>query len=351
MPCKNFQLEVLNYTCGLVDYGGAKYLNLSAVYGSIPMGIIYHKAKGVVYIALLPYGSNPSYIFGIAEINILSKSLKVYRFPWKIDENYYGPMPWTIAIDKDGNLWISIRSYCITPDHPPDLIPYLTKLETEAANLTVFYIPTGAGSDIKYYNGSVWYMTNYGLSRISLDGVIEEFYQRDFSGGFMEPDGNSIWISSVVNGFVTRFNLTSKTFDVNITGLDRPLGIESDKDYIYVAENSRSAGYGTIAVISKKDFTIQRKQTAQITNEGPYHVLKDSYGNLWWTDNSKHFGVFDVTGKLTVYDAISPFCYFMTETPGTIWFSCKGSSYVGLIPIFQSAGSASGGGGSKICIK
>jgi hypothetical protein len=269
-------------------------------------------------------------------VNVTDKSVTVYKFPWKIDDYYWGPTAWTITIDENDNLWISIRGFTDSPDSPnsaPSQIPYLAKLEPENKLLYIYYIPRefGAGCDIKYSDGFVWYLTNCALSKIdpSTNSIVQTWF-RNFEGGFMELDGDSIWMSSVSYGFVTRFNITSLEFDFNVTGFDRPLGIECDNEYVYVAENSQFAGsMGKIVRINKSSFQIDRLNTVVITNEGPYYVLKDSSGYLWYTDNSKHFGIANGVS----FDSISSYCYFMTEVPVNsteIWFSVGGSSYMGM---------------------
>jgi hypothetical protein len=146
----------------------------------------------------------------------------------------------------------------------------------------------------------------------------------------MDMDSDAIWISSVSGNFVTRFNITAKAFDLNLTGFDRPLGIEVDDSKVYVAENSEH--FSRISVIDKTTYQISLLYTgAPILHNGPFYVLKSTLGNLWWTDNSKHFGyIIPETGSCVYFNSISDYNYFMTEIPGnTILFSCKGSVLVG----------------------
>jgi hypothetical protein len=130
------------------------------------------------------------------------------------------------------------------------------------------------------------------------------------------------------DGIVYRFNTVTKTFDLNLTGFNMPLGLFVDNEYVYVAENSRNVGsMGTIAKINKATLEIARLNAAPITfDSGPYSVLKDSYGYLWFTDHSYHVGI---VGGL--YYNVPKYCYFMTEVPGnSIWFSAVGSAYIGM---------------------
>jgi hypothetical protein len=346
MPYKTFQLEVLYGQSAIVYYQGTMYLNLTLT-TELPMGTLYDPLRKVVYIAIYPTYSNPDLVFGIAEINITDKSYKIYRFPWYVDGVYYGPMPWTMVEDGNGELWISIRGYMVTPYHPPEYRPYLAKLNITSDTLTIYYIPGGCGNDIKFHNGYIWYLTYPFLKINATSEEIVATYPFFFDG-FMRTDGDYIWITSVSSGLVTRFNTVTGTFDLNLTGFDRPLGIEVTKDAVYVAENGAS---DTIAVINKTTLQITRIHTgAPVTNEGPYYVYKSILGNIWWTDNSKHFGVILSNGAKIFYESVSPYNYFISELPGNIiLFSCKGSTLAGIVKdvIIAEGSCGSLGGGWK----
>jgi streptogramin lyase len=322
MPYKTFTVQPYSYAGSVISNGSIKYLSLPS--DSKPMGILYDNKTNKVWVAL-------NWNRSIAEIDVATLSVTIYPLPWEVDDNYYGPLPWTLTITPDNCVWFSIREYMACPNHPSSYIPSLGKLDPSNNITYIYYIPTelSGGCDIKFYNNYIWFLTNCGLSKINyITGEIVESYAREFYGGFIAPDGESLWISSVSGNFVTRFNTITRNFDLNLTGFDRPLGLYVDSQYLYVAENSRNVGaVGTIAKIDKTSLQITRINTAIITNEGPYHVLKDSYGYLWFTDNSNHIGI---VGSL-VYNSISPYCYFMTEVPGnSIWFSAVGSAYIGM---------------------
>jgi hypothetical protein len=320
------------------------YLNLTLT-TELPMGTLYDSERKVVYMAIYPGGSNPDLIFGIAEINITDYSYKIYRFPWLIadlgydpehpewgPQRYCGPSPWTIAKDENGELWISIRSYLVTPNQHPKYRPYLAKLNTTSNILTIYYIPGGCGNDIKFHNGYIWYPTNPFLKINATSEEIVATYPCSFNlDGFMDSDGDYIWITSVSDGIVTRFNTVTETFDLNLTGFNRPLGIEVTEDVVYVAENGET---DTIAVINKTTLQITTRihTEAPVTNQGPYYVYKSIFGNIWWTDNSNHFGVILSNGTKIFYQSISQYNYFISEIPGnTILFSCKGSALTGIV--------------------
>jgi len=310
-----------------------EYLDLPS--DSLPMGILYDSDRNIVWVAL-------QWNRSIAKIDVATRNITIYQFPWDVTEDYKGrPLPWTLTLDPNGDLWILIEDYMVTPNKPPEKVPYLAKFDVETETLTLYDIPLsiqpGRG-DIKYYNGYLWYLTKGALNKVNYTtGEIIQSYYIDVACGYIaiDYDCNCLWLTSVLFGKVFRFNITSETFDIEISGLDRPLGIEVDKNNVYVAENSNNVGSrGTIAVINKSTLEISRIQTATITNQGPYHILKDMYGNLWWTDGSYHIGVIGnkslAIPDLT-YDS-KPYCYFMAEVPGnSIWFSCVGSAHVGIV--------------------
>jgi streptogramin lyase len=336
MPYKTFPVQPYSYNSSLITDGAIKYLSLPP--NSLPMGIIYHNYTNKVWIAL-------HWNRSIVSVDIATMNVTFYPMPLKIDENYGQPLPWTLAITPDNCIWFSIRDHMLTPYHPPEYVPYLGMLDTANNIITIYYTPVsiGGGCDVKFYNNYIWFLGTHGFAKINyITREIVETYAFDLSGdGFMEVDSysNAIWISSVVRGLVVRFNVLSDVFDINLTGFDRPLGIEVDENYVYVAENSQSKPIGTIAKVSKVGYSITRLQTATRTNEGPYHVLKDSYGNLWWTDNSNHVGVFYyLNPNISIVYNSRPYCLFMTEVPGkSIWFSAVGSAYVGVVEPPKSA--------------
>jgi len=332
MPKTEFSITPESYSGGTTVVEGITYLELPS--DSSPMGIVYDNLTKVVWVAL--NGKYWVYNGSIAKIDVASKNCIIYTLPWDVGQGYRYPKPWTIAIDGDGNLWITIRNYLNTPDHPPSTVPYLAKFNTTSKDFTMIWIPTelAGGSDITYYQNYIWYMSPNALAKINYttNTVVESHIKNFYGEGYLKADKGCIWMTSVMGNFTTRFNMTSKNFDVNLTGFDRPLGIEVDSDFVYVAENSGTTGkMGTIAKINKADFTVSRINTTLITREGPYHVHKDSDGNLWWTDNSGHVGYFETTGILTTKNAIGPCCYFMTDVlNSSVWFSCVGSAHIGI---------------------
>jgi streptogramin lyase len=240
---------------------------------------------------------------------------------------YKGPKPWTLTITPDGNIWFSINAYMFNPKPEPERKPYLGKLDIVNNIIYIYYVPV-EGNDVKFDGSYIWLLGSDGLAKIDYASETVLEYYRLESTMCMALDSNYIWISKwTSDGIVYRFNTITRTFDLNLTGFDMPLGLFVDNEYVYVAENSRKKGsMGTIAKINKATLIITRLNTAPITDAGPYNVLKDSYGYLWFTDHSHHVGI---VGGL--YYNAPAYCYFMTEVPGnSIWFSAVGSAYIGI---------------------
>ncbi len=349
MPYKNFTLETLNFTVEKKSFGSTFYLNLTSIaVGSMPMGLIYDSHRNVVWVALHPEYSNPNNVFGVIKINPLTLNLTVYRFPWQVDENYYGPASWTFALDSNWDLWISIRSYCVTPNHPPSTIPYLAKLNPETSLLTIYYTPTvlGGGNHIIWDGNFIWYLTVNALSKVNISSdSIEKTYFTGKEGVHMvfDKQEGTFWVSFVEEGTVSRFNVSSEKFDVNVTGFDRPRGLFVDSSKVYVAESSSSVS--RISVIDKSTLTVERINTgAAVTNEGTQFVLKSTLGNIWWTDNSNHYGAILINKTKVSFQNISPYGLFIDEIGGSIWISAKGSAFVTITQDIQVAVEGAKGG-------
>jgi len=340
-----------------------RYLDLP--YNSMPMGITYNPFNDMVYVALRWNGS-------IAEINTTDYSYTLYPLTsWH--SQYSDPMPWCVTVDSEGNVWITIRDFKTTPNKPPaDFSWNIAKFNI--SNKTISYIKlhngVGCSHGILFYNGYIWVLgqiyiegyigtcglltkieptndtviANYILSYAEYIPGIDwiEYIPEDLKG-----DGDSLWISllefgpdrPVYKGKLIKFDTTTENITLTITGLNRPLGIEQDNNYVYVAENSvymYNPQNGTIAKIDKQTLEITRILTPKILWGGPCYLLRDSHGYLWYTDNSGHLGI---VGGLTY--SSKAYCYFITEIPHTttqttlpdtteIWFSCVGSAYLGI---------------------
>jgi DNA-binding beta-propeller fold protein YncE len=287
---------------------GIRYLSLPS--NSMPMGIVYNPYNSMVYVAL--YGTSQ-----LAEINKTDFSYSLYNI---LDS------AWDVAVDGDGNVWVA-GSY-----------RYVAKFLI--SNKTVQYIdlqlPTPRiACSITYFNGYIWVLNCEFLTKINYTtNAIEMQYtlpEQSYSGD-MKGDGNILWITRTDNSKVYMFNITSGVIQNTLLDLNRPLGIEIDENYVYVAENRQQEPVefvGTIARIDKKTLQVDRLYTTLCGYDGPYHVFKDSYGYLWFTDGSHHLGI--VNG--VIYTTKTAYCYFMTEVPthsSEIWFSAVGSAYIGM---------------------
>lgn len=313
---------------------------------SAPMGIL--PATDSVIVALYQNRS-------IANVHF-NGTYTLHELPWRIESGFYGPMPWTVTRDDFGNVWFSIKEFAYSPNDAQFYIPAgkIDLLKNEFSFLKSSVIE--AGNDIKYIKGYIWVLTETYLLKVSNNSVVSAFkIEGSSSLAFMEEEDDSIWITDVQEGKLFRFNLQSEQVDAVVEGLNRPLGIAFDSQYVYVAENGIGAGRkGTIAKISKKDLALTaRIQTAEIsytTNKGTYHVLVDSYGNLWWTDNSAHLGFVSPEGDAHVYDS-ELLNFFMCQINNKLVFTCSSccyrKGYMGIIelPAFFSLSITSSEGG------
>jgi hypothetical protein len=316
---------------------------------SAPMGIL--PATDGVIVALYQNRS-------IANVNF-NGTYTLYELPWRIESGFYGPMPWTVTRDDFGNVWFSIKKFTYSPSDSQFYFPAgkVDFLKNEFSFLKSPVIE--AGNDIKYVKGYIWVLTETYLLKVSNDSIVSAFkIEGSSSLAFMEEDGDSIWITDVSEGKVFRFNHRSEQVDAVVEGLNRPLGLTVDGQYVYVAENGIGTGRkGTIAKISKKDLALTaRIQTAEIsytTNKGTYHVLVDSYGTLWWTDNSAHMGFVSPEGDVYVYDS-ELLNHFMCQINNKLVFTCSSccyrKGYIGIIQlpaIFSLTITSSEGGKTK----
>jgi hypothetical protein len=314
-------------TSGIIRY-------LSLPLGSTPMGIIYDNKTNKVWVAL---NMNES----IASIDVPTKTVTIYPLPHQIDD-FIGPMPWKLTITPDGYVWFTF-SCKIAPQKAPPLVPRLGKLDTFNSLVYIYYTTPestlGLG-DIKFYRNYIWVHSGLGLAKINYTSAeIVESHTIIDSFGSMEIDGDYLWLSAIKLGYVVRYNINTSKFDLNLTGFDRPYGIEVDSKNVYIAENKwynpdePEPQWGTIAIINKATLQVTRVNVAKIIYDGPVSVLKDSFGYLWFTDNSGHIGIVGgiVYGNEIPNCYVPPYCYFMVEVPGnSIWFSAVGSAHIGM---------------------
>jgi DNA-binding beta-propeller fold protein YncE len=341
MPYKVFQTQHYIYGSMYNTSGIIRYLSLPP--GSMPMGIVYDNTTKKVWVALYMNES-------LASIDVLTKTVTIYPLPHQIDD-FIGPMPWTLTTTPDNYVWFTF-SYKNGPQQLPPQLPAFGTLDSSKNLVYIYYIQRlsgfGVGKDVKYHSNYIWVRTMSGLLKVSYTNltsvVIEKAFIRDggLGEGQMKFDGNNLWVTCTTSaGLVTRFNTVTETFDLNLTGFNRPLGIETDYKNVYVAEckwynpDEPEPQWGTVAIINKATLQVTRVNVAKIIYDGPYSVLKDSFGYLWFTDNSGHIGIVGgiVYGNEMPNCYVPPYCYFMVEVPvgsRQIWFSAVGSAHIGV---------------------
>jgi hypothetical protein len=157
---------------------------------------------------------------------------------------------------------------------------------------------------------------------------------------YMKGDSDILWITNVYIGEVYMFNITSGALQITLSGFNRPLGIEVDEMYVYVAENERfydvSGGTtGTVAILNKTNPSSFTRVNVTVWDAGPYFLYKDSYGYLWYTTDKVVGIVEGINWGPWTPNAAPPdgLNRFLTEVPvnsSEIWFSGVGSAYVGM---------------------
>jgi len=292
----NFLLQVKSYQTETWQGDGVTYFELP-INGPPTEGILYDSHRGVIWSTLCNEtrdvnGNIETEIGFIVMFNVTDNSILVFELPFDVGEGFYGPIPWTIDLDNNGEIWLSIITYFSIPEQLPENIPCLAKLNPENNTLTVFWIPKEYGwmCDVKFYEGFTWCHSEYYLLRLNAS-IITGFWRISdtSSEGFMFPDGGYIWITRTEEGEVRRFNVMMENFDVNLTGFSEPFGIHTDTKYVYIAEYNASA----IAIINKLTLAVSRIPI----ESKPSYVCRSNRGNIWWL-SSYSLGVIS---ELTCY--------------------------------------------------
>lgn len=330
MTVRTFNVETFSKTVEKCTLGSLVYLNFSSlVNGSHPMGLIYDSKRKNVWMAVYPLDTVESAVSGVLMVNPLTLNVVLYKFPNEIDENFSYPRTWTITMDENGYLWISINGYGNVNSYP-SFVPYLAKLDPENSLLHIYYIPTarGLGQSVIYYGGFIYYASNpliiINASSEEVVDLINLPSEYDYIECMALDDGY-IWVSTTENR-VIRFNISAKTFDVIIEDFDHPRGLYADAEYVYVAEESMFVH--RISLINKMNLNVSRIYTgATVTIEGTCYVIKTLLGSIWWTDNSGHCGVILPNGSKLVFPNISKYGLHLAELFSMIWISASGSAY------------------------
>jgi len=320
------------------------YINLSL--DTIPLGITYCKGQGLAYIALS--GATSGEIRGIAVINV-TKALSavedcydVYTLTIGNPDEHFGRF---VTLDDDGNIWCQF-GYMVEIDKVWKSFGNLTKFDTTTKEFTITNMQSHPMTAICYI-GYLWAMWKGFLQKINTT-TLEVVESYNVSSGvdygscaYMVADVDGIWISNIQNNEVIKFNTNNNSVEIVVEEIARPLGLAIKDDIVYVAENANRPqeppyiGNGTIAMVNKTTGDILgRIGTAEILNAGPFMVMFDSSGYLWYTDASGHVGFISKYVNET-YSAISVYCYYMGEIEGHMFFTGKGSAYVGMTSCYQ----------------
>ena len=314
-------------------YADANYLDL--ITGGTPMQIKYCHGQKMVHVALWgDYSINPN--IGIAEINV-TKVLLNEPNPYIIYEPNFTFYSFGSSIEYDNDnrsVWciVSLEEYTF---------PVLVKFDTVTKTYTKTNIHCrNIRAPLICYKGFLWVPSPdfllYKINTTTLT-IVDNSSLPECNVRYMITDDNYIWMSALNGtnaGFVMRYNIDTNAIDLVIENLDNPFGLAVKDGKLYIASNTATYNVqGTIYVYNAITGTkITEIKTAKIDHQqhGPYMVYFDSNGILWWTDSSSHFGFISKFINQT-YNAISPWCQYITEVEGQIWFTVKGSAHVGMV--------------------
>jgi len=275
---------------------------------SIPLGIVYDGIQTVWA---------TGYIQGaLFKIDIQTQTFQTYYV--RGSPSFIGL--YAITIDEDGNIWATER-----------IAQKIAKFNPATNNFTEISLIGGETDSIIYHEGYIWVANMPYVTKIDpTTNQILQNYNLTGTPIWLKGDDKYIWVSKISEGNVSRFDTTTEQVTLELSGFDRPLGIETDQDNVYIAENTLTYGVtGQIAVYNKKTGQVTKVPTASVTAGGPSFVYQDTYSNLWWTDNSDHVGIIGATKK--TYDATAPFQLFMTQVGKQMWFTAD--SYIITIDI------------------
>jgi len=294
---------------GYVPITNAQQVIITLPTGSVPFGIVYDGLQTVWAV---------SYLQGaLFKIDVQTRTYQTYfvRGTPAVIGLY------AIAIDGDGNIWTTEK-----------FTRKVAKFNPAASNFTEVSLIGGSADSVIYHEGFIWVANMPYVTKIdTATNQILQNYNLNGSPIWLKGDGGNIWVSKITEGNVSRFDIATGQVTLELNGFDRPLGVEADDNNVYIAENTIGpGGISTIAVYNKQTGQITRYFLAGITTAGTYLVSLDSYGNLWWSDNSDHVGV--IGAKNHIYDATAPFQLFMTQVGEQMWFTAD--SYIIAIDIF-----------------
>ena len=303
---------------------GAEWIQLPDNW--LPYGIDYDAVHDVMWVSL--YGT-----CGIAKVNCADKTYEAYWFLGYPLEIYEGGK-YIAYVPEVNKVYIS--------DHNA------TVFDVESCTFERLYIGSRC---MAYYQGYVWYHTPYNESYSSLvkldphtNTIVNTYpmYLGCFDGywgvvAYIAGYNNAIWMSEIFGGSILRFDIATEQITQTCSGFNRPLGLAFNGDYIYVAECSHGPNTDIIKTYEISTNTVIETLYLPVTytegQDGVAYLCLDSNKNLRWTDGTKHYGIISTTTLYTaVYTSLCPYNHCLEERPNnsTIWFSAKGSSYIGI---------------------
>ncbi len=298
-----------------------------------PQGIAYNKVNGLVYVALSATIFVPTSPASIAEINATSREITYYNItvPEELNADY--PALGQIAIDSNGDVWITIEYWKTYSGVSP---PYTWIIKFYAVTKTFEWVNTTpydvvASGIISDKDVSVLVAIFSKVLRIdSTTNAIADVY--DMTGyaegcGFVVADGTTIWVTSGENHKLIEYDTESRRVIGNVSYVNAPRGISVSDKYVYVCDYMRAPQPITICKIDKATLELDSRLigpnlTKPNTEVGAWSCFMDSQNNLWWCSRAGYVGSFGVAKALS-YET-KPECYYVTEVAdGSIWWSAK----------------------------
>lgn len=164
-------------------------------------------------------------------------------------------------------------------------------------------------------------------------------------------DDSIIWISDRSADNVYQFDTStdSVTATISLPADSNPRDVATDSNNLYVALN-KDSGNSTLMEIPRSDFTSQTEidlgAAIDEFGSGTFTVFVFG-GQVFWTDQSAHIGVYNPSDGLTsVTDTSGDTSsnHFACLVGSDVWFAGEGSSKIGIFSLGSERDDSGGGG-------
>lgn len=164
-------------------------------------------------------------------------------------------------------------------------------------------------------------LINAGVSDLSFAGIAQidpltNAVTRHAIAGAVEPtgmkvDGSTIWVTDMFADKIFKFDIatTTVTETISLAAGSNPRNTDFDATYLYVALNKAAGGGNSEILKIEKANTanvVTIDTTAPITDYGTFTVFVVN-NKLFWTDQSQHVGVIDLSTNGKMYETTATF--------------------------------------------